>query len=564
MQSLFTTIYTWIQWIFGVVPKSARGSKTLFRVIHYAIVILATAALAYFSDKIVDPADVGHEWEFVKRCWVGVLFILIYLFVRLLIYLINLLLIQDEPEFRDIDRCWQIGMSELQRAGLDITYLPVFLVNGLSMDDEQSLFQSSGMPWKVIAPGYDDRAAVLRFLATDDALFISLTGVGTSNLQRMQRPVAATGGAGAQPLMSSGPAPARAGTLTPDQLNAARGQAAGPAPAAPVGGRTLPAGMRPGILGNAAGAASPPPLRGAPQRTMMAPGMRGGAEAGAVSSATSAAPARPQMFINRLSPEDHDRGERRMTYLTYLLKRDRAPYCPINGLLQVVPMTWAERTHAPSGLTSSIADDLQVLANELDMLSSLVVVYTELEKLPGFEEFLSRCCRLDGRFHDSRAGSRFPSGKPVDTETSHWVVDRCLAWFQGWTYSGLAQDVDNASNSKLYRLLCELNDRRGRFEQQLKELKISADGRRSMNWRLGGCYFAATGQGSSRQAFTTGVLQKLIGDQNEVSWSDSLLRRDGRTRMLGWGLLTLGLGLAVANAAAVWYLTSGGTTPPKV
>lgn len=560
MQALFTTIYTWIQWLFGVVPRSARGSKTLFRVLHYTAVVLITLVLGFLSDRILEALslDLDVDNEFVKRYWVGVLFLLGYLFVRLLIYLINLLLIRDEPEFRDIDRCWQIGMSELQRAGMDITYLPVFLVNGLTVEDESVMFQSAGMNWKVVAPGFDDRAAVLRFFATDDALFVSLTGVGAASLQRMQRPQSSVsspqfGGGG-------GGAPIRQGTLRREDIAVAMQEStAAPAPNF-GGGRTLPAGGLKGVLAGINPQPAAPPRAGGPQRTMM-PGMAGGAApAGVSSGAGSSKP--PAAVIPRLEPEDRNRSERRMVYLTYLLKRDRAPFCPVNGMLQAVPMSWAERMRDITELTPSIADDLKVLATELEMSSPLIVFYCELEKLPGFEEFLSRCSRQTPQFRDSRAGSRFPAGKPVDNDTARWVVERSLQWFQGWTYSGLAQDVDSPTNSRLYRLLCELNDRRARFEQQLKEIKVSESSGAANSWRLSGCYFVATGNGSSRQGFGTGVLQKAIGEQNDVSWSDKLLRRDGRARMLGWVLLTVGVLLAVANAAAVWWFTQGQAAPP--
>ncbi len=191
MSSFFYRVYGWIRWLFGVVPRSAIKSSTLYLVIHYTIVTVVTLLLAYFSDRISDPEEWNLPYYFLRRFWWGIMFLLVYLFIRLVIYLIGLLRIHDEPEFEDIDRDWMAGMAGLQREGLDLRWLPAFIINGLTPEQERSVIQGSRLNWKVIAPPLEERSAVLRFFANDDAVFISCTGVGAMTWALRHRDVGA-------------------------------------------------------------------------------------------------------------------------------------------------------------------------------------------------------------------------------------------------------------------------------------------------------------------------------------------------------------------------------------
>src|SRR5690606_15646720 len=106
----------------------------------------------------------------------------------------------------------------------------------------------------------------------------------------------------------------------------------------------------------------------------------------------------------------------------------RTPFCPINGLLVVAPLDGAD--------TQSLKQDIQVVRESLQMLFPVVYVFSGLDELHGFSEFIDRGSRLDQRFRDSRAGSRFPTGHPVDEQAGKWVIDKGFEWFRGWIYSG--------------------------------------------------------------------------------------------------------------------------------
>jgi type VI protein secretion system component VasK len=230
-----------------------------------------------------------------------------------------------------------------------------------------------------------------------------------------------------------------------------------------------------------------------------------------------------------------------MRYLCYLLTQDRRPYCPLNGMIQMVPISWAENQRDLAKLCPAPAKDLQEVLESVQMQCPTLLLVTELEQLSGFSDFLERCGKTDSRFVNSRAGSRFPAGAAVDDEHAGWAVERSLHWFRGWVYAILAGDLDNnAGNRRLFRLLCGLSDYRQRLQYLLRhcfEFRKEV----SQAVRLSGCYFAATGEGSSRQGFVQGVLLKVLSEQNEVAWSPRRLQRDQRART--WAMILFGVAI---------------------
>ena len=141
------------------------------------------------------------------------------------------------------------------------------------------------------------------------------------------------------------------------------------------------------------------------------------------------------------------------------------------------------------------------------------------------DEFVERGKEIDSRFRDSQGGSRYPAGLGIDEKTSIWAIDKCLNWFRDWVYSEFAKEISNPQNNrKLYQFFCTLSDRRDRLAYYLRH--ITGDLRLHNPVRLSGCYFAATGQDPSRQAFIPGVLNRVISQQNDVAWQSEWIARD--------------------------------------
>src|SRR5690606_37588905 len=116
----------------------------------------------------------------------------------------------------------------------------------------------------------------------------------------------------------------------------------------------------------------------------------------------------------------------------------------------------------------------------------------------------------------SRAGSRYPAGLPVDEKSVRWVVERSLQWLRDWVYAEFAKNLASPQNRRLYQFLCALTQRRDRLCRELQF--VFANPEAATVIRLSGCYFAATGNEISRQAFTHGVVQRVMDEQNDVAW----------------------------------------------
>ena len=164
--------------------------------------------------------DLDIKW--MNRIWCGLVFLVIYAIARVLLYLSTLLGIEEESEFTDIDRDWQEALEALDRERLYIDELPLFMVNGLTPQQEQSAFDAaSGIQWKVVAPPVGQGSAVLRVYAHDDAIFVSCTGIGTTNCQHgsIDDSTSAAGemlGGGTMMALPGGPsATIQAGSLKP-------------------------------------------------------------------------------------------------------------------------------------------------------------------------------------------------------------------------------------------------------------------------------------------------------------------------------------------------------------
>ena len=543
MNAAHRVVYAVLRWLgllFGLIPKKGRFSPTVYRCIHYAFVIGITLVLAWYSPRLIPEARVPISNWFVQRFYVAIQFVLFYLFVRLLIAGIELYLARDLSDFEDIDRAWEAGLEALAREGFDLQWLPVFLVNGATPEQQKSLFESARLQWKVNGSGDDPRMSALSFQACDEALFICLNDVGAMSRQ-LKKPAFARSGAAATAVSQAG-AVGQA-TLRPGQVHAAVEQTRRPDQLQSAIGKTLSPGAAAAAVAGA---------------TMSAPHGRFGEtiRPGDVAGAVAAQPASRPVSLEKLSQDELRLNHRRLEYLCQRLVTERGSYCPLNGLLQVVPLRWTQST-AYEPLFAAAGHDLQTLHDGLHMQFPVVCLHAGLEDVTGLPQFIERGKELDARFRDSRAGSRFPAGLPIDEKSSAWVVERGLQWFRDWVYAEFAKNLASPQNRQLYQFLCALSVRRDRLARELRT--IAGELKLRLPVRITGCYFTATGAEPTRQAFVHGVMQRMLSEQNDVAWMPEWRSRD---RLLLWltliiALLTLTvLGVDIYLVLRIWARAS--------
>lgn len=547
MSSLFYKVLEWCRWLFGVFPRSAVGSPVIYLTVHYTFMALLAILCAIFSDQIRlwvgAPARVEHLWGPIDRIWCGVMFVLMYAIIRVVLYLLQIVGIQEDSDFPDIEADWKDIVTALERERLYLDELPLFLVNGFTPQQEQSAFEAgSNIEWRVIAPPLSNKTAVVRAFAKEDAVFLCCTGIGTTNYQ--QGKVSDT----PEPSSAGGTYKAAAGGVTgtrkAGELQAILAQAK-----ATTG--TSMAGAGSPAAANAPAASTSTPTGtlargvGAFFGTMTPGGLKKAMETfSAVNKGNLKGYGKKR--LNPLTETESVLGVRRMQFLCHLIQQARKPYCPINGMLQAIPFSWASEVDYARKLAPAIKDDLTTVHDSFQLQFPVVTVVTELDSIDGMKEFLLRAERLQPGLRLSRAGSSFAAGADIDDRHAGWIVDRGMQWFRGWVYTAFSYDIDNRDNRSLFYLLCEISQRRDALVTLLRDslYRIVRPGP-----RLHGLYFAATGRAQTEQGFIRGVLDKLPESQGDVAWSPQLVRTQHRSRLVSGFLFA---GAAVMAAATIW------------
>jgi type VI protein secretion system component VasK len=225
-----------------------------------------------------------------------------------------------------------------------------------------------------------------------------------------------------------------------------------------------------------------------------------------------------------------DKYQRRLRFLARRIGRERAPYCPLNGVLLLVPFDALETDEDASQIATLCRTDLQVLHDSARVRCPALVLVTDLETAPGYEA-LSACLDADRRTR--LFGQELPLLPDLKTEELPRMVttglrhfgDALTHWlFRLFEVEKSASDPATeriAANSRLFELLGATRQREAGLERVLTRI-LAADP--PLEFMVGGFYLAATGANPMRdQAFVPGVFQQLVQNQNAVSWTDEAL-----------------------------------------
>ncbi len=541
MGSFFYRMLDWCRWLFGVVPKSAIGSPKSYLFVHYIFIAVITLLLAIFSDSIVNSLHFTppkFEIRWISDIWCGVLFLLLYGIVRTVLFLIGLLGIEEESDFPDIEADWKEILTALERERLYIDELPLFLVNGMTPQQERSAFETSsdngaGSEWKVIAPPLDRNSTVLRAYARENGIFLCMSGVGVTTCQ--QGKVVADSDSS---ISRSGASEKLTGTMKAGQM---------PEKPRPLTGTVtgMPAPSAAPVLAMTQGGSAPAPRSF--MGTMVPGGMK---KAMQTFSATnfSGLKGYGKKKVQPVTDLESLVGIRRVRFLCQLINAVRKPFCGLNGMLQAIPLSWASDPDYARKLAPAVRDDLVAVHSVLHLQFPVIAMFTELDDLSGMREFLLRTERICPGLRKTRAGSSFPKGVEMTESMAQWITDSGLQWFRRWVYAGFANDLDHRENPKMFQMVCELGQRRDGIMVLLRECLYAGI---KPALRLHGVYFAATGRLATEQGFIEGVVDKLRQDQNEVAWAPHYVRSVQRSRSFA---ILLFVAASAATVATIFIL----------
>lgn len=438
----------------------------------------------------------------IGEFWLPLFAFCLYAILWLGWWLYRVLSLEIEPlgsEFPDIDHAWEQAVAALAKADIALESTPLFLLIGWNSGSEESLFQASGLR-TIVKQAPKGVGEPLHVTANRDGIWLTCPGI--CELSQLD-PV------------NVGDAPEMTLSALVDEAGDAN-RTMGAAANATLGIEDL---LRGG-------------LKEAIERQKKGPGPKKGA--------------------------DHERSQARFKHLCRLIIRDRAGFCPINGVLVCLPITSADPKVDIQEIAVSCRNDLTLALETFRVRCPVLFMICDLEKLDGFSEMLER---LPSGQAGKRMGQRFPlvpdlgrAEVPARVQSAmEWVGDTLFpsmvsSLYQVETPGG--EDIADVmkANSQLFRFMTAMRNRQDRLSRLVKE-SIPSLATDPVN--IGGFYFAGTGGDSTRQAFASGVLLRMIQDQDHVSWASDYIEEDAahfRLARFVKTILTLFIALAVILA----------------
>ncbi len=495
-------------------PKARFG--WFWRTLLLVLILVGLWFLNYFLGL---ERYVRAPLHVLRQFWLPLLFVLIYILFWLGGSLWKLLgPDQIENQFPDIDTAWTEAVDALAQAGINLSEAPLYLILGQPMGGEKSLFNAAELKLlvKQIPRGSD---SPLTISANQDAIYINCPGASLL-------------GEHAERLASSGSRSRSSAT-----------------------------------------AATAAPLPAAVQETAVffeLPG-ESSAESEPADQATAVMvadedeePARQSRSSLLRDAEEVERLTARLRYLCQKIARDRRPYCPINGILLLIPFSATDSEVETKETATLIQRDLTNAREALQVQCPIFAVVCDTERALGFGDFLSFYPEGQRRRY---LGQQFPLSPDLDASARVRMVERGVQWIGNSLLPSLLYknwDVESAGrselwettnrNTRLYQFLWQIRDRQKRLSRILTRGIVMHSQGPTM---LGGCCFAATGRDRAReQGFASAVFRLLNDNQNFVSWTPEALGIEAdyrRWTRLGYAALAvLGIGLIVLESY-LWF-----------
>lgn len=482
----------------------------------------------------------------------------------------------EKARFPDVDYAWQAGLQALAANGITLTSAPLYVVVGSSGEQqEKALLQAAGLPLRV--EGVPEGPAPLHWYANSEGIYLFCSDASwTSALAALREELRAealskglsTGEGSMVPsvipdIVRSVPAPApAAASYVPPSVQQLPTQPqitlppAPPPPKAisdsnPIGGtmmldastiRQLTGGQPvtptyegPNVGSGASdinfGGAAPAPL---PPLSLQQPQQE------LVTYTTSYERSELETPVGidpvLVAPQYSAACLQQLRYVGTLLRRARAPVCPMNGVLSLIAVESIHSTGAEMDeQQQAIRADLATLQFATQLRAPITALIVGLERERGFRELVRRVGKE--RASTQRFGRKFDvRAYPTKEELAALSLHVCGA-FEDWAYALFREEnaLTRPGNMRLYELLSKV---RCGWKTRLSELLAggfgceSGQSQRRDSLLFSGCYLAATGDTPDRQAFAKGVIDKLKEEQELVEWSREAATGNRRQAMM--------------------------------
>lgn len=520
-----------LRWLAGlVVPMFVRpaAAPALLWLLHFLLFAGLLVGLYFLQHRYQLAPQSVPSW--LRQVALPALAVVLYALVWQAWWL-SKLLGGDEAEassFPDLDNAWGEALAALDKAGIDIYDVPVFLVLGRLDDREAEAQVFTGLPRSLLVKAAPAATAPLRIYGDREAVYILAPSASALR----------AGPSSAAPASFQG----AMNSMGVDQ-SIGVGQSVGMDAAASIGvsaAATGPLARVQQIIKDAQRQNRPlteqerqliRDLSGAP-----APSASGGA----------------------LDSRKVDEQAARLGHVCRLLARTRWPVCPLNGVVLLVSANAgdADDTAQAAGLAGQ--RDLQTVRDFAELRCPTYVLVGDLDEQPGCTDFVER---FPAERRTQRLGKGFPTQPDLPREQVFAAVEKTGRWvFQGllgyWvakllrleSSSGRESPVQVATvNGRLFQFMTKAFDQGGRLGQVVARAVAPSD---EEPHPFGGCYITAL---KGQPAFLAEFFKKVEHTQDNVAWTDAALAADAadsRKALMGYVVFAL---LVVAVAAfAAW------------
>lgn len=549
MQSVYSfimlvmdTLRTWLGLLVPIFTKAAdfrKWPRWVRILVRIGVVGFVCWGLWYIGRYYVDignylPRFAKEQADF----YLPAIFLIFYAFCWLLYYLI-LTFSEDDTvvEFPDIEDAWNKGIEQLKDEGISLGDFPLFLILGRNAAGEEALFQASGLKDIIAAPGRE--RSPIRFYAHRDAIYIVCAGATAWG-----RFCSILAGEEAAFNVAETVAKADMGkTLNPETAAAHLG-------------------MDKDLFDELNQLVS---LR--TERALTPEEQERLQELSDLSKAPPKAAIRREPIPKAVLLND----QARLMYLCRLIKKERRPWCSLNGIFALIPWQSLESDAAVKEGYPMLQSELGLVRESLSLRSPMIAMVCDLETAVGFREFRNN---FPAEMLMQRVGQRVPLVPELPApeipklydQAAHWIGQTVLPkWVLQFLKVDASADIRKTPgvsaphNASLYFLLREMYLRSPRLGKLLsRSITVSDPGDTEALPLFGGCYLAATGKTERETAFVSGVFSRLTESQNYVSWLPKAFQDE---RSYGWytvaGYLATLILMVATIGLIVWISTHG-------
>ena len=430
----------------------------------------------------------------------------------------------ESARFPELEKAWQAGINALREQGITLDSAPLFVVVGSNGEQqERAIMNTNASPMSVV--GVPKGPAPLHWYGNSEAIYVFCSDSSWLSALNKLRKTANDEAAAMEELVASTPTDDIDVAYTAPEQAAATPRSSGESSR----GNTRGTIMLDHFVGE--DAATPASTGGGSIRGTMTLDQPVASPAPAAAIASPKPDAIKKKVVTLPSRESTTRLQL-LQNVCQLVRNARQPYCPVNGVLTLLPFATIDATGKElEELQRAIKADLAVVRNELQIRVPVSALVVGLEEELGFRELVRRVGREKSAAQ--RFGSRYDvRSEATDSSLNKFTSHVCGA-FEDWVYTLFREKgaLSRPGNPRLYGLLCKVRCILTNRLANILSKGFGHDGSDEApteSTLFSGCYFASTGRTPDRQAFVQGVLEKLVSEQEQTEWTDEALSQETR------------------------------------